>query len=473
MNKVNSTQYNTPISDIYSKWLRYYQKTNKPQSANFWNIFEQYRNRDRYTHLIHAYPSKLLSHIPAFFLEHFLPKKGTVLDPFCGSGTVLLEGFIKGHSCIGIEINPIARLISKVKTTPIPPDKLRVALKNSLKRAQLIKPDGKFTGPNADYWFVPRVKSQLTILRNAINTLDLNNFDTLGPDIKNFLWVCFSALIRRKSLADPRVSPPVRLNPEKFKLNPQRRSAIEKLLIEKKRQNTFSVFKEIAEINISRMNRFFADERVFGNSEVIWDDARNIRCGRLLDRGILEKEKAKRLRASSVDLIITSPPYINAQKYTRSLSLEMFLCGHWQNRSARAMYDRQVIGTERVPIIKTEALKSTGIRRLDNEIKRIAKISAKRAGIVLKYFEDIQQSLIEMHRVLKKDRYLVLVIGNNKIFGKEIRTDKIIKEIAINDIGFELELVLYDDIKSWGLMTKRNTTADIISREWILVLKKA
>ena len=41
----------------------------------------------------------------------------TVLDPFCGSGTVLLEAALRGHLAIGVDVNPLARLLSRVKTT--------------------------------------------------------------------------------------------------------------------------------------------------------------------------------------------------------------------------------------------------------------------------------------------------------------------------------------------------------------------
>ena len=74
--------------------------------------------RDAATHWIHWYPAKMFHRIPAEILASLTADDGlTVLDPFCGSGTVLLEAALRGHSAIGIDINPLARLISKVKTT--------------------------------------------------------------------------------------------------------------------------------------------------------------------------------------------------------------------------------------------------------------------------------------------------------------------------------------------------------------------
>lgn len=66
---------------------------------------------DRLTHLIHPYPAKLLAAIPQFFLacEGLVGSKPKLLDPFCGSGTVLLEGLVAGSHVTGADVNPLAR----------------------------------------------------------------------------------------------------------------------------------------------------------------------------------------------------------------------------------------------------------------------------------------------------------------------------------------------------------------------------
>ena len=78
--------------------------------------------RDFATHWIHWYPAKMFHRIPSVFLDTVeLPAQAKILDPFCGSGTVLLEANLRGHHAIGIDINPLARLISRVKITPLDP----------------------------------------------------------------------------------------------------------------------------------------------------------------------------------------------------------------------------------------------------------------------------------------------------------------------------------------------------------------
>ena len=73
------------------------------------------------THGIHRYPAKFIPQIPRFCIESYSEIGDDVLDPFMGSGTTLLESFILGRNSYGIDIHPLARLIAKVKTTPLIP----------------------------------------------------------------------------------------------------------------------------------------------------------------------------------------------------------------------------------------------------------------------------------------------------------------------------------------------------------------
>ncbi len=95
------------------KLISRYAKTNKPIEISFLKIVKNF-NVERGTHLIHTYPAKLLPHIPYYFLNNdvFSQKGSTVLDPFCGSGTVLLESILAGRNAVGADTNPLARLVT-------------------------------------------------------------------------------------------------------------------------------------------------------------------------------------------------------------------------------------------------------------------------------------------------------------------------------------------------------------------------
>lgn len=82
-----------------------------------WNYTED--NTRAYTHSIHPYPAMMIPQVAGRLIDMYAKSKTVVLDPFCGSGSVLVEAFIKGYNSYGIDINPLSLLISRVKTTPI------------------------------------------------------------------------------------------------------------------------------------------------------------------------------------------------------------------------------------------------------------------------------------------------------------------------------------------------------------------
>ena len=70
---------------------------------------------------IHPYPAKFVTELPRALLNLLpLPRGTSVLDPFCGSGTTLVESQRRGVPSVGIDLNPIACLMTRVKTSPLP-----------------------------------------------------------------------------------------------------------------------------------------------------------------------------------------------------------------------------------------------------------------------------------------------------------------------------------------------------------------
>ncbi|MFQ6056141.1 MAG: DNA methyltransferase, partial [Methanosarcinales archaeon] len=69
------------------------------------------------THGLHQYPARMIPQIPHQLIPKFSKTGDLILDPFSGSGTVLAESILYGRYAIGVDINPLACLISKVKST--------------------------------------------------------------------------------------------------------------------------------------------------------------------------------------------------------------------------------------------------------------------------------------------------------------------------------------------------------------------
>jgi len=149
-------------------------------------------------HGIHPYPAKFIPQIPRALIGLMPPPKGTiVLDPFCGSGTTLVEAMEAGYASVGIDLSPIACLIGKVKTTPLSERAIQTVrhvcaeAERRLARKQFVVPEI----PRVDHWFQPQVQAGLASLLSAI--ADVDDTDTCDA-----LRVALSSIIVRVSNQD-------------------------------------------------------------------------------------------------------------------------------------------------------------------------------------------------------------------------------------------------------------------------------
>lgn len=438
-----------------------YSKTRLPITVNFRKLVTCFSSSERATHLIHSYPAKLLMHIPFFFLaNHILSGPGdTVLDPFTGSGTVLLESLLSGRKALGAECNPLARLIAKVKTTPLDTDKLEkfssILFEDLAPAPQRPAPDVV----NIRHWFYPHIIEQLGCLLESIILIQ-------DVHIRDFFLVCFSQCVRKVSLADPRLSTPVRLK-DAYPIGHRMRERAEKHLSYLKSVSVASVFKDIVSANVRRMTTLkLSQPALLGRKvDLICSDARRLHYQYVTANGT-----PSTLPNDSVQLIITSPPYPGAQKYIRCSSLSLGWLGMCASNGLGVLKS-QIIGREEYHKSQCSSPVSTGIAEADRILNEIWQVNPIRATIAGTYLAEMRTALSEMHRVLRANGYLVLVAANNHICKREFTTLGYLKVIA-EQIGFSTILDLIDHIRSRGLMTKRNSTASMITREGILVLTK-
>lgn len=123
-------------------------------------------------HSIHPYPAKFIPEIPRALISILGVPAGTcVLDPFCGSGVTLVEAQRAGIAAVGVDLNPIACLISRVKTMPADPNLLSqandvVQYAKALKQSPPVPPI-----PNLDHWFRKDAQDAIARLLDGINQL--------------------------------------------------------------------------------------------------------------------------------------------------------------------------------------------------------------------------------------------------------------------------------------------------------------
>jgi site-specific DNA-methyltransferase (cytosine-N4-specific) len=126
---------------------------------------------------LHPYPAKFIAELPGAILDTLaVPRGSFVLDSFCGSGTTLVECQRRGIPSVGVDLNPIACLISRVKTARLP-DGVLAALNAVLTRAQVADEVIIPHIPNLDHWFLKPVQKALASLATAIASADAGCVD--------------------------------------------------------------------------------------------------------------------------------------------------------------------------------------------------------------------------------------------------------------------------------------------------------
>jgi hypothetical protein len=297
--------------------------------------------------------------------------------------------------------------------------------------------------PNRDYWFLTAVSEEMALLKRRI--------DQLEPiAMREFFYLVFSALIITKSassvanvrdLAHSRphfVAP--RVKPDVIKMFRQRLTRLARGVTE------------------------FADRCDSASSvRIVGDDARQIP-----------------LPAASVDLVFTSPPYVNAIDYPRAHKFSL----HWLGDALDVTPDqyrelgRSYIGTDRVPISTCLRLAtaSTGVAELDRTLDVLAAADPRRAGVARRYFEDMGAVLGEVGRVLRRGRHAVVVVCPSAIAGVRVATHALLADLAEHVSAGSLRHVetherTLDDSKR-QLPIMRGRFGPGMRTEYVVVLRK-
>ncbi|MCD8291516.1 MAG: DNA adenine methylase [Prevotella sp.] len=407
---------------------------------NGW-AFSSVRSIERWTHGYHRYPAKFLPDVVKRLIESYAGEGKTVADPFAGCGTTLVEAKIHGCKSIGTDINPIAVLITKVKTTPIEPDDLEkhysgyVAKFKGYDRERFV---GLKVHERLDYWFREEEKGKIAYLYQLAS-------EESDTDIKDFFLVAISHILKSCSWWLQ--------SSTKAQKDPN-----------KNIQDPFLAFKQHCTSMIKGNKQFYNEL----SKKRFIDIECNIR---------LSDARHTELKDESADVIITSPPYVTSYEYADIHQLT----GYWMNYfSDITKFRRPFIGTSYSGNKSIDIQNSFLGKKIVNELYGKEK---KLAFDVANYFNDILAVSYEMARILRPGGVACVVIGNTTLRNVHVKSAEVLYgylckagfmkvEVIKRNIPFKLMPTLRDE-KTGKFTTMENRNCKkVYPDEFIIIMKK-
>ncbi len=397
-------------------------------------------------HGIHTYPAMMLPQIAKRIIEEYGSDKSTVFDPFCGSGTVLVEGILNYMNAYGIDINPLAVLISEVKITPIDVDlllkeyeKIEHRFRNVLFGQEKIDDVETPKFFNIDYWFKPSVIKQLAYIKSIIDEIE-------DEPIKNFFLVAFSETVRKSSNTRCGEYKLFRIPEHKLKdWNP----------------NAISIFLQILNRNIKLSVDYYRSKQM-----------KMVEEGKIQAKVVLHDVR-KSVEFES-DIVVTSPPYGDSRTtvaYGQFSRLSLQWLGFDYNTVKNI--DSLSLGGIRAKRISSDVESQTLYEILDLILKK----NKKRALDVYSFFKDFQIAFKRIIDNLTDNSVIALVVGNRTVCKITIPTDVIMAEI-IESMGYKHVKTIVRVIPSKRLPKKSspsNVKGDVVetmNKEYIVILKR-
>ncbi len=403
------------------------QETKKPELSN--GRANKLDPQDRAFHAWYRFVLSFPPHLVQDYIQKFgLNQKSVILDPFCGTGTTLVEAKLAGMKAIGLEGNPFPHFASSVKTNwDLDGDKLsKQAQQVSEKALAILKSQGiddNFSFNDSKNLELKTLTPEIEklILTNSISPLPLHKTLVLFECLKQFESESFyhHALLALGNALVFKISN-LHFGPEVGVKNPK----VDVPVI----SNWLFEIKKIA--NDLRQ----VEGKSYPNTKVHLADARSF--------DIIEP--------NSVDAVITSPPYPNEKDYTRTTRLESVLFGFINSKEELRELKKRLVRSNTRGIYKGDdddqwVSAFPEIQRIAEEIEKRRIELGKDSGFeklyaraTKLYFGGMAKHLADLRKVLRPGAQLAYVVGDQASYLRVmIRTGQILGDIA-KSLGYEL-----------------------------------
>jgi len=345
---------------------------------------------------IHPFPARMAPELVWEELPDHSPRL-RVLDPMAGSGTTLVTAKLRGHEAIGYDRDPLAVLIARSWLANVAQDDVETKGVEVLARARARARDMKLAdayprGANDEtrafvrYWFDSANRIQLAALAETISRLH-------NPSLRDIMWCAFSRLIITKSVGVSRAMDISHSRPHR----------------------SYEIAPIKAFDRFERAVNYIVKAAPFPNikadcppASVGFGDARHLP-----------------LDDESVDIVITSPPYLNAIDYIRGHKFTLIWMGHsiCKLRDVRATN----VGTETAAKMEVG---DTLTEKVMGLMCQVDTLSPRNGGMLRQYVRDMRAILSETKRVLRPNGKAVFVVGNCNIRETFVQNSKCVEGLA-------------------------------------------
>jgi DNA modification methylase len=362
------------------------------------------------------------SEFVASALDRHLNNSGIILDPFAGVGTTLVEAVLRGHDAVGFEINPYAALACELKVNAHQAN-VKVLEEESLRfwsfyqtaRATDYAPHSSYPRgfKTRSTFYSPRVLHKVLVIRDFIETVQ-------NARIRDFFRLAFaSTMVRYSNYSyEPSLGRRTSAGKENVKDFPVGEAILAKL---EEMKEDIAWFRNTIPDNANPNARIICDS-FFHSSDY--------------------------LTPESIDLIVTSPPYLNNYHYIRNTRPQLYWLDYAQHPNDLKGLEQSNFGKYWQTVRANASVQLEFSLPNTDIIERLETLSNANtdkgvyggrgwANYAASYFNDCYRFMLEIKQLLKLGGTALVVIGNSILQGILIPTDQYFGKIA-EYVGLEL-----------------------------------
>lgn len=440
------------------------------KGEEYWT-FKEDAERD-YVHGLFAYPAMMVPKMQREILDIFDHQLSwshtpTIYDPFMGSGTILVEGMLKGYNIVGVDINPLAYLVAKVKTEIYSLNRLKKSINvlfERIKNTNDVEVTTDFD--NIQKWFKPEIIRELDLIKQQIR---------LEPSLKfrRLMWVAFCDTVRLVSNARSCT----------YKLYMKTQKSInnfDKSAIDMFYECLESAYTGIASFQQELQNKGFLKKNgrrisYTGTIAIYLEDTTRV--------------SAHICKQYTPDIVITSPPY-GDNETTVTYGQYSVLALRWMDIQdikkgidcsiieSQSKIDRISLGgkIQKQLCAQYRQELSNKSPTLEEQLTKIEQFDRDKISKVISFYHDFNEFVGSLNG-LKSDSYVVMTVGNRTVAKQRIKMDKILQELfEFCDFDFSFEFSRRIINKRMSVVNaidpETGTLLESMTKEYILIMKK-